>query len=54
MSNGYYDAVVFKPKVDVYLLGFGFMNQYEKKDFKLKFKFNVDGQDSEERELDIT
>lgn len=54
MSNGYYDAVAFKPKVDVYLLGFGFMNQYEKKEFKLKFKYNVDGQDSEEKELDMT
>ena len=54
MSNGYYDAVAFKPKADVYYLGFGFMNQYEKKDFKLKFKYNVDSVDSDEKELDIT
>jgi len=54
MSDTYYDALIFKPKVDVHLLGFGFLNHYEKKDFKLKFKYNVDGQDSPEIELDIT
>lgn len=43
MSDTYFDAVVFKPKKDVYFLGFGFLNQYEKKDFKLKFKYYVDG-----------
>ena len=26
MSTGYYDAVAFKPKIDIYFLGFGLMN----------------------------
>jgi len=54
MSDTYYDAVIFKPKCDVYFLGFGFLNQYEKKDFKLKFKYNADGQECAETEIDIT
>lgn len=43
MSDTYPDAVAFKPKRDIYFLGFGFLNHYEKKDFKLKFKFNIEG-----------
>jgi hypothetical protein len=54
MSETYFDAVMFKPKCDVYILGFGSVNQYEKKPFKLKFKYNVDGADSEEKEVEIT
>ncbi len=54
MSDSYYDAVAFKPKRDVHFLGFGFMNQYEKLDFKLKFKYNVDGNECPETELNIT
>lgn len=54
MSDTYYDAIIFKPKMDVYYLGFGFTNQYEKKDFKIKFKHNIDGQDMEEKEVEIT
>lgn len=42
MSDTYYDAVIFKPKMDIYLLGFGSMNQYEKKEFKLFFKYNYE------------
>lgn len=48
MSDNYYDAVIFKPKCDIYFLGFGVLNQYEKKDFKLFFKFKIDGNESEE------
>ena len=54
MSETYYDAVIFKPKCDVYFLGFGLLNQYEKKDFKLKFKYNIEGVESPETEVDIT
>ncbi len=43
MSESYYDAVMFRPKKNIYFLGFGLLNQYEKKDFTLKFKYNVDG-----------
>lgn len=43
MSDTYYDAVAFKPKKDIYFLGFGLLNTYEKKDFKLKFKYSIDG-----------
>ena len=53
MSETQWDAVVFKPKKDIYFLGFGFLNQYEKKDFKITFKYNVDGNDSPEMEFDI-
>lgn len=54
MSDSYYDAVMFKPKRDIYFLGFGFLNQYEKKEFKLKFKYNIEGIDSQEYEVDMT
>ena len=54
MSETCYDAVVFKPKMDIFFLGFGFLNQYEKKNFKLKFKYVNNGQDIPEFELDIT
>jgi hypothetical protein len=54
MSDTYYDAVIFKPKKDVYFLGFGFNNQYEKKDFKIKYKTNVGGAESQEYEVDVT
>lgn len=42
MSTTYYDAVCFKPKRAIYFLGFGFLNQYEKGNFKLKFKYAID------------
>ena len=54
MSDNYYDAVVYKPKQDIYFLGFGFLNQYEKKDFKLKFKYQVEAVESQEFEFQIT
>jgi hypothetical protein len=31
MSDTYWDAVMVQPKSDIYFLGFGLMNQYEKK-----------------------
>ena len=54
MSDNYPDAIAFRPKKNVYFLGFGFLNQYEKKDFKIKFKYNIDGVESSEYEVDIT
>jgi hypothetical protein len=43
-----------QPKFDIFLLGFGVMNQYEKKPFKLTFKYNIDGSDSDEYQVDFT
>ena len=54
MSETYYDAVMFKPKKNCYFLGFGFLNQYEKKDFLIRFKYNVDGVESAQLEHNIT
>ena len=54
MSSDYWDAVMFIPKHDIYFLGFGLMNQYEKKPFKIIFKYNIDGTDSEEYSADLT
>jgi hypothetical protein len=42
ISSNYWDAVCFIPKLDVTMVGFGFMNQYEKMTFKLTFKVMVD------------
>ncbi len=54
MSDSYYDAVIFKPKCDIYFLGFGILNQYEKKEFKLFFKFKIEGVESDEYQVDFT
>ncbi|CDW91259.1 UNKNOWN [Stylonychia lemnae] len=54
MSDTYYDAVCFKPKKACHFLGFGFLNQYEKKDFKLKFKYYIDDEEFPETEVDLT
>ena len=54
MSETYWDAVMFKPKKDIYFLGFGLLNHYEKKDFKLKFKFFIDTIESIEYEIELT
>jgi hypothetical protein len=35
-------------------MGFGFMNQFEKKAFKLTFKIKVDGVDTPEYVVDLT
>ena len=53
MSTSYWDAVVFKPKIDVAFLGFTFFQHYGLKDFKLKFKYSIDGVDSEEKDIDM-
>jgi len=49
MCAGFFEAVAFKPKMDIYFLGFGVMNQYDRKDFTIKYKYNLDGLHSEER-----
>ena len=54
MSDTYFDAIAFRPKKDVYFLGFGFLNQYEKHAFKLKFKYFVGDVEYPETELDIS
>jgi len=53
MSDNYWDAVMIQPKSDIYFLGFGMMNQYEKKPFKVIFKWNIEGRDSEEFEVNL-
>lgn len=54
ISDTSYDAIAFKPSSDVYFLGFGLLNSYEKLNFTLKFKYNVDGQESNEFVVDMT
>lgn len=54
MSDSYWDAVVFKPKIDVYLLGFAILNHYEKHPFKLKFKYVIGTDESQEHEIDLS
>lgn len=43
MGDTSWDAIIYKPKIDIYYLGFGFVNHYEKKDFKLIFKYHYEG-----------
>jgi len=38
----YWDACCFIPKQDVTVMGFGWLNQYEKQSFTLQFKIIVD------------
>lgn len=54
MSDTYYDAVAFKPKRSIFFLGFGMIQHYEKKEFKLKFKYKIDSTESEEYEVDFS
>ena len=54
MSDMYWDAVMVQPRSDIYFLGFGLMNQYEKKTFKVIFKYNIEGTDSAEYETEFT
>jgi hypothetical protein len=42
MSDYYYDAVMVKPKVDVYIMGFGYGVHYLYKPFTLYFKYAID------------
>jgi hypothetical protein len=43
MYNSWPDAIAFVPKRDIFFMGFAFNNHYNKKDFKLIFKYNIDG-----------
>ena len=54
MSDSYWDAVMFQPKSDIFFLGFGVMNQYERKAFKVIFKYNIEGTDSQEYTVEIS
>ena len=54
MSEEDWDAVQFQPKNDIYFRGFGVMNGHEKKPFKFIFKYNIEGTDSAEYEVDFT
>jgi hypothetical protein len=53
VSRSYWDAVCFVPKSNVSLMGFGFLNQYEKQAFKLTFKIKVDDVDTPEYIVDL-
>lgn len=48
MSETYWDAVKFTPKMDVFILGFALMNHYEKQPWQLIFKYSLDSDESEE------
>jgi hypothetical protein len=54
MSDSYWDAIVFKPKIDIFLLGFSVLNHYEKHPFKLKFKYVIGTDESAEHEVDLS
>ena len=54
VSKTYWDAVCFIPKSDVTIMGFGYLNQYEKQAFKLTFKIKVDEVDTPEYVVDLT
>lgn len=54
MSTDYWDAIMFKPKMDIYLCGFGFTNHYHKKPFTVKFKFVIGTEESPETEIALT
>ena len=46
MAEAYWDSVIYKPSSDIYFLGFGFLNQYEKKEFKIKFRYAIGSTES--------
>ena len=54
VSKNYWDAVCFIPKQTITLMGFGWLNQYEKQSFNLTFKIIVDSTEYPECKVDIT
>jgi hypothetical protein len=54
LSKNHWDAICLKPKSDVMIMGFGFLNHYEKQAFKLTFKIKVDDVDTPEYVVDLT
>ncbi len=54
MSDTYFDAVVFKPKIDVYFLGFGLFKHYEGATYTLTFKYSIEQEQSEEFNVEVT
>lgn len=46
MYDSNWDAIIYKPKVDIYFLGFGLTKTYENKNFTLVFKYYVDSTQS--------
>lgn len=53
MSDSYYDAIMLKPQMDIYLLGFAVMNHYAKIPFKITFKIVIDTDESPEYQVDF-
>ena len=46
MSSHYWDAMAFIPKRNVTFFGFGLMANYNGKNMKVKFQWNINDQDS--------
>lgn len=53
MNPRYWDAVVFKPKRNVWFFGWGILANYNNKDMKIKFQWKIGEEQSEEYELDF-
>ena len=54
VGKNYWDAVCLIPKSKITLMGFGWLNQYEKQPFTFTFKIKVDETDTPEFTIDIT
>ena len=54
VGKNYWDAVCLIPKSNITLMGFGWLNQYEKQPFTFTFKIKVDETDTPEFTIDIT
>lgn len=54
MSESYWDAVQFKPKIDVHILGFAVLNQYEKAAWTLTFKWVIGEDSSDEHSVELS
>ena len=54
MSESYWDAVQFKPKIDIYFLGFTLLNNYEKIPWTLIFKYFIGDVGSQEYTFEMT
>ena len=53
MEYSNWDACCFKPKKNIKFLGFGILSNYEKMDMKLKIKWYIDDEMSEEYDLEL-
>ena len=53
MNTRYWDAVIFKPKRNIWFFGWGLFANYNGKDIKVKIQWKIDEEQSEEFELEF-